>query len=76
MATEEDTDITVTREDFVAALQELVPSVSQSEMEHYRLVQEKFADNTKRLTDQEQPPSQVSEDVQVHADRKGKGRAV
>jgi peroxin-6 len=67
MATADDTDITVSREDFLTALQELVPSVSQTEMEHYRLVQEKFADNGNRLDELPMP-----EEV----DRKGKGRAL
>lgn len=75
MSTEEDTDITVNREDFLAALKELVPSVSQTEMEHYRKVQEKFADNSKRSEDQDQSPPQEREGIQVPADRKGKGRA-
>jgi len=77
MAIDEDTDITVSREDFLSALRELVPSVSQTEMEHYRLVQQRFADNS-------QPAEQeVKEDVDVGevtvaplVDRKGKGRVV
>lgn len=77
MATEEDTDITVTRDDFMAALEELVPSVSQTEMEHYRLVQEKFADNTKHTVDQDtDSPLRENEGFQVTTDKKGKGRAV
>jgi len=84
MATEDDTNITVSREDFLAALEELVPSVSQTEMEHYRLVQQKFAENTKQPDDQEGsrddlPLLEDEADVDlapVKVDRKGKGRAV
>ena len=84
MATDDDINITVSREDFLAALQELVPSVSQTEMEHYRLVQQKFAENTKQPDDQEGsrddlPLLENEADVDlapVKVDRKGKGRAL
>lgn len=46
MATQEDTEVVVAQEDFLAALRELVPSVSQIEMEHYRQVQKRFAENS------------------------------
>lgn len=42
MATDGETDVVVALEDFENALQELVPSVSQTEMEHYRSVQARF----------------------------------
>lgn len=42
LATPEEIRVTVTAEDFDTALQNLVPSVSEAEMEHYRLVQQKF----------------------------------
>lgn len=42
MATDGETDVVVMLEDFENALQELVPSVSQTEMEHYRSVQARF----------------------------------
>jgi peroxin-6 len=84
MATDDDTNITVSREDFLAALRELVPSVSQTEMEHYRLVQQKFAENTEQPGDQEGSRDNLSllEDeadvdlAPVKGDRKGKGRAL
>ncbi|KAF8311552.1 AAA-domain-containing protein, partial [Clavulina sp. PMI_390] len=46
MATPEEIDVLVSRVDFELALSELVPSVSQQEMDHYREVQKKFASDT------------------------------
>ena len=46
VAKPEEIDVLVSHEDFVAALKALVPSVSQSEMEHYAAVQQKFAGET------------------------------
>ena len=43
LATPEDSDVIVGRQDFEQALQELVPSVSPSELEHYSTVQKRFA---------------------------------
>lgn len=43
LAEPSDTDILVSFRDFESALQELVPSVSQSELEHYKTVQQKFS---------------------------------
>ncbi|UZJ54156.1 hypothetical protein CBS101457_003476 [Exobasidium rhododendri] len=43
MAEADSLDIKVSREDFEAALRELVPSVSMQEMAHYREVQAKFS---------------------------------
>ncbi|EAU88281.2 TER94-PB [Coprinopsis cinerea okayama7 len=42
LATPEEILVTVTKEDFMIALKNLVPSVSEAEMEHYRLVQQRF----------------------------------
>jgi hypothetical protein len=42
MAADDETDVVVALEDFENALKELVPSVSQTEMEHYRSVQARF----------------------------------
>lgn len=42
-ATAADVDVLVGQADFEAALNELVPSVSRAEMEHYRAVQLKFS---------------------------------
>jgi peroxin-6 len=46
MATPEEIDVLVSRVDFESALRELVPSVSQSEMDHYATVQKRFAKDT------------------------------
>ncbi|KAI5124021.1 hypothetical protein M0805_003853 [Coniferiporia weirii] len=42
LASSSETDVIVSQDDFMEALAELVPSVSQSEMEHYALIQRKF----------------------------------
>ncbi|KAG8958992.1 peroxisomal assembly protein [Tulasnella sp. 419] len=67
MATEAETDVLVSQSDFRLALQELVPSVSASEMEHYAAVQQKFAKDTINAK---------KEDAPIPATRKGKGKAV
>lgn len=46
MATHEDIEVLVTQADFDDALRNLVPSVSQAEMEHYRRVQMQFSKET------------------------------
>ena len=48
IATAAEIDILVSQQDFEAALAELVPSVSQHEMAHYALVQEKFSAKPKQ----------------------------
>lgn len=39
-------EVLVMQQDFEAALNQLVPSVSQAEMEHYARVQERFSKET------------------------------
>lgn len=46
MATPAEIDVLVSKADFELALRELVPSVSQDEMDHYAEVQKKFANDT------------------------------
>lgn len=46
MASREDIEVLVTQADFEEALRNLVPSVSQAEMEHYRRVQQQFSKET------------------------------
>jgi peroxin-6 len=46
MATGEDTDVVVSQEDFMAALKELVASVSSTEMEHYGQIQQRFTNRS------------------------------
>lgn len=43
MASADDMDVFVTKEDFDLALESLVPSVSQSEMEHYARIRNRFS---------------------------------
>lgn len=43
MVTQDMVQVQVSQEDFLLALQHLVPSVSQLEMEHYTRVQERFS---------------------------------
>nr|AXF50743.1 AAA protein [Inonotus obliquus] len=43
MASSSETDVVVSLEDFGDALRELVPSVSQAEMDHYREIQKRFS---------------------------------
>ncbi|KAJ4480455.1 P-loop containing nucleoside triphosphate hydrolase protein [Lentinula edodes] len=43
MASEEDVHVEVTQNDFVLAMRELVPSVSQAEMNHYMHIQDRFS---------------------------------
>jgi peroxin-6 len=43
MASADDMDVLVSKEDFDLALESLIPSVSQSEMEHYARIQHRFS---------------------------------
>jgi peroxin-6 len=43
LASAEDVAVRVSQEDFDRALDSLVPSVSQAEMEHYRQIQKHFS---------------------------------
>jgi peroxin-6 len=43
MATPQDVDVVVAQADFLKAVKNLVPSVSESEMEHYLAVQKQFS---------------------------------
>ncbi|BFZ63652.1 peroxisomal assembly protein [Saitoella coloradoensis] len=43
LATEEDTEVVVTEEDFMKAMDELVPSVSEKELAHFKEIQSKFS---------------------------------
>ncbi|KAL1947477.1 hypothetical protein VTO73DRAFT_14438 [Trametes versicolor] len=46
LATPAETEVLVSEEDFNAALRELVPSVSQDEMDHYARIQQRFSGNS------------------------------
>lgn len=46
IATPADIEVLVSEEDFSSALRELVPSVSEAEMEHYARIQQRFSKET------------------------------
>jgi peroxin-6 len=46
LAVQTEVDVQVSQADFEAALQDLVPSVSQFELEHYSTIQSQYSDNT------------------------------
>jgi peroxin-6 len=46
LATPEDTEVLVTQYDFELAMQDLVPSVSHSELQHYARIQRQFSHET------------------------------
>ncbi|CDZ96282.1 Peroxisome assembly factor 2 containing the AAA-type ATPase domain [Phaffia rhodozyma] len=64
LARPEEIAVLVSQEDFDLALRELIPSVSETEMEHYRRVQKQF-----------QSPGDNQVDDESRKDAKGKGRA-
>ncbi|SCV73142.1 BQ2448_7067 [Microbotryum intermedium] len=62
MATSAEIEVLVLQKDFEAALAELVPSVSQAEMLHYKTVQQRFSSETmnsdERMAEKEQQQQQ------------------
>ncbi|KAF2035805.1 AAA-domain-containing protein [Setomelanomma holmii] len=73
LATEEDTAVMVTEEDFIEAHKELVPSVSADELRHYQRVRNTFEGTGKKEEEKAKPTSNGS--VQG-ASWKGKGKAM
>jgi peroxin-6 len=59
-ATEEDTAVMVTEEDFVEANRELVPSVSAEEIKHYDKVRQSFEGAGKTEEQKPKPPLAIS----------------
>ncbi|KAI7612350.1 AAA-domain-containing protein [Hortaea werneckii] len=57
-ATDEDTDVLVTQDDFMLAKRELVPSVSVDELKHYERVRNTFEGSTKKDENQSSIDSQ------------------
>ncbi|QRV99956.1 AAA family ATPase [Ceratobasidium sp. AG-Ba] len=72
IATPAETDVLVNADDFFKALDELIPSVSASELEHYREVQQKFASSTINSLEKEDA---VTEEELIPKTDKGKGKA-
>ncbi|KAG8748309.1 peroxisomal assembly protein [Ceratobasidium sp. 414] len=77
LATAAETDVLVNADDFFKALDELVPSVSASELEHYREVQQKFASSTINSVEKEEhEPIKVDGEEPISKQDKGKGKVV
>nr|ASF90227.1 hypothetical protein SPAR01853 [Bartheletia paradoxa] len=87
LATPSEIEVLVSQVDFEAALRELSPSVSQEEMEHYKIVQRRYANdtiNSKEKIDQkkvaviehEQPGTVLSFSEPPVYTGKGKGKAL
>ncbi|CCO34592.1 Peroxisomal biogenesis factor 6 AltName: Full=ClaPEX6 [Rhizoctonia solani AG-1 IB] len=77
LATPTETDVLVDQGDFERALAELVPSVSASELEHYREVQQKFASSTINSIEKEDSGDGADDEQEVDLPKldKGKGKA-
>jgi len=74
MASQEEMEVLVSQEDFERAFHDLVPSVSQSEMDHYATIQSRFSRKKVEHVD----PLQSQGDVVAgqYIGGKGKGKAV
>ncbi|CAE6420314.1 unnamed protein product, partial [Rhizoctonia solani] len=78
LASPAETDVLVNQDDFERALSELVPSVSTSELEHYREVQQKFASSTINSVEKEPGVSEENAsdgEADLPKMNKGKGKA-
>jgi peroxin-6 len=71
LATEEDTAVMVTEQDFIGAHQELVPSVSADELRHYQRVRATFEGSGKK----EGAPVPAISNGPVQSKGKGKAKA-
>lgn len=71
MATPEDIVVQVTEQDFVRALHELIPSVSATELDHYKTVRARFEKKEEEPVDEEP----VHEPKPTPNKGKGKGKA-
>lgn len=80
LATEEDTAVMVTEEDFIEANRELVPSVSADELKHYERVRKAFEGAGKKEDQNKQAPlptsnGQAAPRFSIQSSGKGKGKA-
>jgi peroxin-6 len=71
LATDEDTAVMVTEQDFIAAHQELVPSVSADELRHYQRVRATFEGSGKK----EEAPTPATGITPLQSTGKGKAKA-
>lgn len=76
LATEEDTAVLVTEEDYVEAHKELVPSVSADELRHYDRVRRTFEGAGKQGEEKKQIEAPRTNGVPSTSSSKGKGKAV
>lgn len=81
LATEEDTAVMVTEQDFIEAHKELVPSVSADELRHYQRVRNTFEGTGKKEDDipkqiSAPPPPPVTNGTGSSYKGKGKAKAV
>lgn len=74
LATDEDTAVMVTEDDFIEAHKELVPSVSADELRHYDRVRKSFEGAGKK-EDEKKKPAAMEAAAQPASGWKGKGKA-
>ncbi|OJJ48530.1 hypothetical protein ASPZODRAFT_158217 [Penicilliopsis zonata CBS 506.65] len=63
LATPDDVAVTVTEEDFAHAQDELVPSVSAKELEHFERIRRSFESTDQTQTQTQQPPQTIGEAI-------------
>jgi peroxin-6 len=73
MAKPEEMEVVVTEQDFIGALEELIPSVSLDDIRHYESVRRKFASET--LNSESKVNGDVNGDIKKKDKGKGKARA-
>ncbi|KAI0328087.1 AAA-domain-containing protein [Cubamyces sp. BRFM 1775] len=74
LATPAETEVLVSEEDFDAALRELVPSVSQAEMEHYARIQQRFSSQSLSESGTDKGKGKVVDKGKGRDTGKGKGK--
>ncbi|KAJ5116099.1 ATPase AAA-type core [Penicillium angulare] len=65
LATAEDVNVNVTEEDFVSAQQELVPSVSAKELEHFERIRQTFESVDKQKQDPSAAPQTIADAMEA-----------
>jgi len=67
--------VQVTEDDFLKARNELIPSVSEKELEHYKMVQMRFNNQEENRDRTEVGASDGNGELAGPSGRKGKGKA-